>query len=461
MKNNPINLGAAVVVMTMLMGQSQLLAEAVVRLQSMETPGMMRVDLDDTSNGSWVLQSSTNLSDWTDILPFRVHNSVYGADLTVPNGTPGLFFRTEEYMGATPLPNAWTDATLLPLTADNFSSITLPNHLLTPQIQGQDNTPAANPVTDLGATLGRTLFYDKRLSANNTVSCSSCHLQEHGFSDPRVFSVGFEGGLTGRNSMGLASAKYYARGHFFWDERANTLEDQVLMPIQDGVEMGMTLPDLIVKLSAEEFYQQLFTDAFGDPAVTANRISRALAQFVRSIVSHQTKFDVGRTNNFANFTAQENQGRNIFNGAGRCDSCHGTDNFVPGNDVFNNGLEFPFVDLGVGGATGNAGDNGKFKVPTLRNIEVTAPYMHDGRFATLEQVVEFYNSQVVDNPNLAPQLRAGGPGGPGGPGGGPAGPRRLNLTQGEKDALVAFMKTLTDTAVNTDPKFSDPFRYSE
>ncbi len=429
-----------------------------MRLQPMAAPGMMRVDLDDPENGSWVLQYSTNLKDWTDVLNFNCNNSRYGMDVSVPDATPGMFFRTEEYMGATPLDNAVANATLLPGTPDNFSNLTLPTHLLGGPIPGQDNTPVDNPVTDAGATLGRVLFYDKRLSANNTVSCSSCHLQEHGFSDPRPLSTGFEGGFTGRNSMGLASAKYYLRGHFFWDERADTLEDQVLMPIQDSVEMGMTLPALLTKLSAEEFYQELFTNTFGDAAVTADRISKALAQFVRSIVSYQTKYDVGRASNFANFTNAENQGRNIFNGAGRCDTCHGTDNFVPGNNVFNNGLEFPFVDLGVGGVTGNTNDNGKFKVPSLRNIEVTGPYMHDGRFATLEQVVEFYNSQVVDNPNLAPQLRNGGPGGPGGP---PPGPRRLNLTQQEKDALVAFLKTLTDTAVNTDPKFSDPFRYSE
>jgi cytochrome c peroxidase len=299
------------------------------------------------------------------------------------------------------------------------------------------------------------LFYDKRLSTNQTVSCSSCHQQRNGFSDPRQFSVGFAGGLTDRNSMGLSNARWYLRRHFFWDERADTLEDQVLQPIQNAVEMGMTLEALTNRLAPEPYYTNLFTAAFGTPEVTPDRVSKALAQFVRSIVSVQSKFDQGVSNGFANFTPLENQGRQIFNGA--CAACHGTDNFTPGPVANNNGLEFPYVDLGIGGVTGNPGDNGKFKSPSLRNIALTAPYMHDGRFATLEEVVEFYNSGVVDNPNLSPPLR-NPPGPPGSP---PPGPRRLNLTQQQKDALVAFLRTLTDPNLATDPKLSDPFNYSD
>ena len=195
-----------------------------------------------------------------------------------------------------------------------------------------------------------------------------------------------------------------------------------------------------------------FANTFGSTDVTSDRISRALAQFVRSIVSVQSKYDTGVSNNFANFTPQENQGRQIFFGPGGCAACHGTDNFTPGPALNNNGLEFPYVDLGVGGITGNPADNGKFKVPSLRNIALTAPYMHDGRFTTLEEVVEFYNSGVVDNPNLSPPLRN-----PPGPGGG--GVRRLNLTASQKAALVAFLKTLTDPNLATDEKYSDPFNY--
>ena len=254
--------------------------------------------------------------------------------------------------------------------------------------------------------------------------------------------------------MGLSNARWYQRRHFFWDERADTLEAQVLMPIQNSVEMGMDITTLTNRLAAEPYYTNLFAATFGSPGITSDRISKSLAQFVRSIVSTRSKYDVGVTNNFANFTQQENQGRQIFNGpAGGCAACHGTDNFTPGPALNNNGLEFPYVDLGVGGITGNAGDNGKFKVPSLRNIELTAPYMHDGRFTNLEQVVEFYNSGVVDNPNLSPPLRNPPPG--------PPSPRRLNLTQQQKDALVAFLRTLTDPNIATDPKLSDPFNYSD
>jgi cytochrome c peroxidase len=300
------------------------------------------------------------------------------------------------------------------------------------------------------------LFYDKRLSTNQTVSCASCHRQQNGFSDPRQFSVGFAGGLTDRNSMGLSNARWYQRAHFFWDERANTLEEQVLQPIQNAVEMGMSLPALTNRLAAEPFYTNLFTATFGTPEITTERISKALAQFVRSIVSVRSKYDIGVTNNFANFTPQENLGRQIFLGQignATCAACHGTDNFVPGPNINNNGLEFPFTDLGLGGVTGNPQDNGKFKAPSLRNIALTGPYMHDGRFATLEQVVEFYNSGVVDNPNLSPPLRN--------PPGQPPGPRRLNLTPEQKAALVAFMRTLTDPTLATDPKYSDPFNYGD
>ena len=337
----------------------------------------------------------------------------------------------------------------LPAAAFNYANINLPAHFTQP-VQGfgdvtdTDNTPNNNPVTDAGATLGRVLFYDKRLSANDTISCSSCHIQEFGFSDPRQFSVGFEGGLTGRNSMGLANARYYERGRFFWDERADTLEDQVLMPIQDSVEMGMDLNTLEAKLASTSFYPDLFDEAFGSPQVTSERISLALAQFVRSMVSYQSKFDSAFNNGNPNFngtlTAQENLGRQLFfsnNGSPNCDSCHETV-ALTGDQPRNNGLDAnTSADQGAGG--------GEFKAPSLRNIAVTGPYMHDGRFETLAEVVEHYNSGIQDHPNLANQLQQNNQ------------PEQLNLTQQEKDALVAFLETLTDETFLADPKFSDPF----
>ena len=408
------------------------------------------LEVQDPGNHAWRVQTSDHLGNWTNGATHRVFNGY----LRIPMPLEGTrrFFRLNSDEASEVSSDA-ASALLLPETFFNYANPTLPPHLLAPVILAQDNTPAANPTTNAGATLGRALFYDKRLSANQTISCSSCHQAAHGFSDPRRFSVGFEGGLTGRNSMGLTNAKYYLRENFFWDERAATLEDQVLQPIQNSVEMGMTLDLLVTRLAAEPFYAELFADAFGDAAVTSDRISKALAQFVRSIGTGQSKYDQGVASGFSNFTAQENQGRQIFNGPGNCNACHGSDNFVPGNGIFNNGLENPYIDQGVGAISGRTQDEGLFKVPSLRNIELTAPYMHDGRFATLEQVVDFYNNGVVNHPNLSPPLRNP----PGSPGAGL--PRRLNLTNAQKAALVAFLKTLTDTSVTTDEKFQDPFRY--
>jgi cytochrome c peroxidase len=368
-----------------------------------------------------------------------------------------LFFRAVYDPAQQNLLSTTASALLLPPTSFNYAAPALPPRFLVQPILGQDNMPATNVTTDAGATLGRVLFYDKRLSTNQTISCSSCHQRDHGFADARRFSTGFDGGLTTRHAMGLTNARWYQRRHFFWDERANTLEDQVLMPIQNPVEMGMTLDALTNRLAAEPFYLDLFARAFGTPDVTSQRLSLALAQFVRSIISTRSKYDAGVTSGFSNFTPQEILGRQLFFGQvgnATCAACHGTDNFVPGPNLNNNGLEFPYVDKGVGGITGRAQDMGLFKVPSLRNIELTAPYMHDGRFATLDDVVEFYNSGVVDNPNLSPPLRVPTP-----PGAPPGPPRRLNLTSDQKAALVAFLKTLTDTSVTTDPRFSDPFNY--
>ncbi len=416
-----------------------------VTLEPGASGGALSLNLNDNTNSSWVLQSSTDLVAWTDRRTFQVNNSGFRFDIAAAGER--LFFRMVSADSA-PRADSRAERTILSVTPDNYVTLNLPAHLLAGNIRDQDNTPASNAATDAGATLGRVLFYDKRLSANNTVSCASCHQPARGFTDGLRFSVGFEGGLTGRNAMGLTSARYYQPGKFFWDERAATLEDQVLQPIQNTVEMGMTLSALTAKLGTEQYYRQLFTSAFGSATITSERIAKALAQFIRSIVSKSTKYDTGVATNFANFTAEENQGRQLF-GASGCVACHGSDNFVP-PVALNNGLEFPLVDTGLGGVTGLATDQGKFKVPSLRNIGLTAPYMHDGRFATLREVVDFYNAGVVTNPNLPPQLRA--------PGGAP---RRLNLTDAQKNALVAFLNTLTDTTVTTDPRFADPFRTSE
>jgi len=313
---------------------------------------------------------------------------------------------------------------------------------------GTDNTPATNPITDAGATLGRVLFYDKRLSINNTVACASCHQQAHGFGDARRLSPGFAGGLTTRHSMSLTNARFYERGRFFWDERAATLEDQVLQPIQNTVEMGMPLDGLTTKLAATDFYPALFRAAFGSEAVTSDRISRALAQLVRSLTSARSRYDqalASGPNGIARvLTAQEQQGLQLFGGGGNgngrgagCVRCHET--AAQALDTpRNTGLDLLITDVGTGG--------GRFKAPSLRNTAVRGAYMHDGRFTSLAEVVEFYNSGIKANQNLDRILRDAN-----------GNPQRLNLTPAEKGALVAFLETLTDQSFLSDARLSDPF----
>ena len=334
---------------------------------------------------------------------------------------------------------------ILPTALLNYAAIALPAHLTAPPVRGLDNMPAANPVTDAGATLGRVIFYDRRLSRSQTVSCASCHKQGLGFSDDAALSVGFAGGHTGRNSMGLAFSRYYQSGRFFWDERAATLEDQVLMPVQDGVEMGMTLPEVVARLESTSFYPALFTRAFGTPEITSARVSRALAQFVRSMVAADSRYDRGRAAAppgppgaaLATLTASENRGLALFFGRANCARCHTGDLMVLPNPR-NNGLDAVTVDVGAG--------RGEFKVGSLRNVALTAPFMHDGRFQTLTAVVDFYDRGVQNNRDLDPALR------------GPDGrPLRLNLSPTDRADLVAFMGALTDTGFLTDARWSDPF----
>ncbi|WP_291967844.1 cytochrome-c peroxidase [Maribacter sp.] len=339
----------------------------------------------------------------------------------------------------------------LPDSPFNYVNILMPEFFLNNDVRNEDNTPNNNEITDNGATLGRVLFYDKNLSLNNTVSCASCHIQQNGFSDPNALSTGFNGELTSRNSMGLANARFYENGRFFWDESAETLEDQTLVPIQDLVEMGLTLAELEAKLAEQTYYAALFTNAFGDENITSNRVALALSQFIRSMVSYESKFDEGLAqaqdieDNFPNFTISENRGKQLFmSNQTRCFDCHATNVFV-GDDARNNGLDATITDLGVGGITGNNNELGEFKVPSLRNIALTAPYMHDGRFETLAEVIEHYNSGVQDNPNLDNRLTQGN------------NVRRLNLSDTDKQALVDFLNTLTDNEFVNDEKYANPF----
>jgi len=335
----------------------------------------------------------------------------------------------------------------LPATLASYALPTLPAHFNSAALQAFESTPSDNPITDAGATLGRVLFYDKNLSATRAVSCGSCHHQDHGFADTRKKSKGHTGLSTRRNASHIVN-QFYTRRQF-WDLRANTLEDQVLMPLQDTVEMGMTLAQVNMRVEGLPYYPLLFEEAFGDSTITSDRIARAVAQFVRSIVSYRTRFDEGEANGFVDYTPMELAGKALFfSQETRCNQCHMTANFfTPGS--LNNALDVDYADNGVGERTGDPADNGKFKVPSLRNVEVTGPYMHDGRFLTLEEVVEHYNSGLkphayIDD-RLTTDMTIGGT------------PYQLGLTTYEKQALVAFLKTLTDLPLMADPRFSDPF----
>lgn len=323
----------------------------------------------------------------------------------------------------------------------------------------RDNTTAGSPISNEGATLGRVLFYDKRLSRNNTISCSSCHQQGHAFADGAVASSGVAG-TTGRHSMRLINSRFGTEAKFFWDERAATLEAQTTQPIQDHVEMGFSgtsgdpaFSDLVDRLEAIPEYRVLFAMTFGVPDITEAKVQSALAQFVRSIQSFDSKYDAGRAlvandgQNFPNFTPQENLGKTLFlnppgpGGGAGCAGCHRPPEFDIDPNSLNNG---------VAGAIGGGTDLTNTRSPSLRDLTgpngSNGPFMHNGIFTSLSQVVNHYNLIPGDNANLDPRLRR--------PGGGT---QNLNLTQAQRDSLVAFLNTLSGSNVYTDEKWSNPF----
>ena len=346
--------------------------------------------------------------------------------------------------------------TIDPAALPNYANPALPAYYVGLIGTAADNGRNA-PVTNAGATLGRVLFHDTQLSINNTKSCASCHAQATAFSDAATLSVGFDGvGVTAAHSMRLANARFYGPGSAFWDKRAATLEAQAIEPIINAVEMGFDpahggTDSLIRKLRTRAYYPELFRLAFGDDAITTTRIQSAIAQYVRSIVSVNSRWDAGYAATFnpalpdrglntpiPSFTAQENRGRQLFflappQGGAGCAGCHVAPTFALAGNSLSNGLD--------------AGETRIFKSPSLKNVTGGGPFMHDGRFATLEQVVEHYSTGVQNGPALDQRLR--GPGGT---------PLRLNLSVADKAALVAFLGTLSDAPLAVDGRFTDPFR---
>lgn len=333
----------------------------------------------------------------------------------------------------------------------------------------KDNT-GSNTITNAKATLGRVLFYDKQLSINNTVSCGSCHIQKFAFGDTALASLGVENGRTARHSMRLINARFSNEEKFFWDERANTLEEQSTKPIQDHAEMGFSgqngrpgISTLLAKIQSINYYNELFKFVYGNTTVTEARLQECLSQFVRSIQSFDSRYDIGRSQTpqdqqpFTNYTQQENVGKNLFltppqfnpqgvrvGGGLGCAGCHAPPEFSIDPNSGNNGI--------VGVLNGTGIDINNTKAPTLRDLvgvsgNPNGPLMHTGAIKTLQAVIGHYGQivQAPGNTRLDQRLRPNGFG------------QNLNLNQQEVDAVIAFLKTLSGTAVYTDEKWSDPF----
>ena len=319
-----------------------------------------------------------------------------------------------------------------------------------------DNTPAGTQDDPVVAALGRVLFHDRQLSFSSTVSCASCHKQDQGFGDAARFSTGFDGvGKTTAHAMRLANLRFFAAGTMFWDKRAATLEAQSTLPVQHPVEMGFDathggVAALVRRMGSLPYYPELFTAAYGDAAITEERMQQALAAFMRGMVSTHSRWDEafarvfdpnlpdkGLNQPLPGFTDEENRGRELFMapraaGGQACAACHQPPSFALGGSG-SNGLD--------------AGEARRMKSPSLKNVALSSSFMHDGRFASLEEVVEHYSSGVQDGPALDARLK--------GPDGAPLKP---NLSPQDKAALVAFMKTLSDPVLGADARFASPFR---
>ncbi|MBR9861407.1 cytochrome-c peroxidase [bacterium] len=314
------------------------------------------------------------------------------------------------------------------------------------------NFPKDNMPTVEGVELGRMLFYDPILSGDSSLSCSGCHNQAFAFTDNgRQFSTGINGDQGRRNSMPIFNLMWHLDG-FFWDGRSELLRHQAIEPIKDPIEMDETIAYLLVKLNRDAMYKEAFAKAFNITEIDEEHVALALEQFMMTITSGYSKFDLGRTVGFSNFTPAEMRGLEIFNAesypndpnnkGGDCFHCHSAPLFMT-RALMNTGLDSFSTDPGLEGVTGDPKDRGKFKVPSLRNIEMTAPYMHDGRFATLDEVIEFYANGVHFNANLDPNMHAL--------------QDSVYLSPQQRSDLIAFLKTLTDEDFLNNEEYSNPF----
>jgi len=310
------------------------------------------------------------------------------------------------------------------------------------------------------ATVGRVLFYDKHLSLNNTISCASCHKQEFAFADNKRFSSGFENKQTSRNSPALQDFNSFVffddqfggNTGFFWDGRESNLKNLIMRPVQNHIEMGIDDPaTLPSKLAALPYYKELFQKAFDTNEITIDRISESVERFLSAMHATNTRFDKSMFQLGGNnpLTALEQHGQVVFNTKYPCGKCHQPPTgpyFSAG--FFNIGLDYTITDRGRAAVNGQDAE-GSFKTPNLKNVALSAPYMHDGRFTTLDEVLDHYSEGIKENPALTPLLRSSE---------GTGAPLRLNITKEDKRAIIAFLGTLTDYSFITDPKFSDPFK---
>jgi cytochrome c peroxidase len=315
-----------------------------------------------------------------------------------------------------------------------------PYNLVIPKGLPAMSIPADNPLTEEGVALGRKLFYDPILSANNTMACASCHRQENAFSDTTAFSIGIDKLPGTRNAMPLFNLGYAKK--FFWDGGAADIESQVIGPIQNPVELHQPLPELVTKLNANPEYPALFEKVFGSSNITIPMVMKAIAQFERTLISGNSKFDKYKRGELA-LTDEESRGKDVFEAEnkGDCTHCHSLGSTFTDFEFRNNGIDSIPLDAGREMITHLGTDSGKFKTPSLRNIALTAPYMHDGRFKSLEECIEHYNTGFYRGPyldgNIAHQPKG-------------------RLTAQDKADLLAFLKTLTDEDFIKNPKFAKP-----
>ncbi|MFD2822738.1 cytochrome-c peroxidase [Lacinutrix iliipiscaria] len=305
--------------------------------------------------------------------------------------------------------------------------------------------PTDNQQTIEGIALGKKLFFDPILSADQTQACASCHAPQNAFTDAARFSVGIDGSIGTRNSMPLFNLAWNYDDRFFWDGRVFSLEHQALEPVTNPIEMNTTWETVVNRLEQHPDYPELFKKAFGEIPITKELTTKAIAQFERTLISADSKFD-RYLQGTETLTPQELNGLNVFldEERGDCFHCHGNPNnpLWTDNAFHNNGLDATFTDLGLGEFTGDPTDNGKFKSPSLRNLAFTAPYMHDGRFDTLEEVINHYSEGLQDSPTIDPLMKKVDEGG-------------VHLTDQDKADLKAFLLSLSDSTFINNPLFNN------